>query len=147
MEIDKKQEFDALQSLNDQSWSEFKEKTQLEWRLSFALWSSLVASISGFLAGKAAGIIITIPVAFLIVFAFLIILVHFSFLFWIQTSLKKTREFLKSIRAKMWYMVSLNMPQLQSRGRLKQPSLWIQIGITCILLMVFISLAVHSNKV
>jgi hypothetical protein len=47
-----KKRFDALSVLEQEQWKEFENKVSHEWRLSFAIWASMVASSGAILGGK-----------------------------------------------------------------------------------------------
>lgn len=141
MNEDEKRKYDALQSLNDQDWAEFQEKTRLEWRLSFGLWSSMVTVIGSIFAGKAtdveiAGLSWAIAAVCLCI---ILIGLHLWFLLWIQKRLQNVRYNLWTVRDKMWEFLSLVIPERPIRKILKQPSLYVQLGITCVLAAVLFS--------
>jgi len=138
MNEDTSREYQALQSLNDQNWAEFQEKTRLEWRLSFGLWTSIVTVIGSIFAGRATGVEFTnfkLPAMCLCV---ALIGLHMWFLRWIQKRLKDIRANLKTVRCEMWKLLGLGTP-VNSR-RKKQPSFFVQLGITCVLVIVILSL-------
>jgi len=142
VEDPQKREFDALQALQDQSWSEFQEKSQVEWRLSFGIWSAMVAAIGGILAGKAAEVNIA-PLKPLVACLFSILLgLHLWFLIWVQQRLQEARENLRIVRQEMWNLLDLVQPGVERNERkiYKQPSLYVQLGITCVLEIVLLAL-------
>ncbi len=146
MKVDQKRQYDALQTLEEQSWAEFKEKTQLEWRLSFGYWTVLVTAIGSILAGKAADQTFSLPVSILVVICTFLLLLHMWFLQWIQKSLGITRRYLYKIRIKMFNIVGLKMPDPSRETWWKQPSLYIQLGITIILLGVLFVLIFNMSQ-
>jgi hypothetical protein len=140
MDDKEKAKYDALQSLNDQSWAEFREKTQLEWRLSFGLWTAMVTAIGSILGGKAAGVDIASPPSAVVCICLGLLGLHLWFLIWIQTALRKAREHLRIIRLEMWNSLGLTIPETPSKTKWQQPSLYVQLGITLVLAAILLSL-------
>lgn len=133
---------DALVSLNNQEWAEFQEKTQVEWRLSFALWTALVAVIGGILGGKATELLIPFWMKLGAVFVCVaLVFLHLVFLLWIQKRLGHARSNLTVVRYDMWSLVRLGTPQGYGERRRApcQPSLWVQLSITLVLSGVLLS--------
>ena len=152
MNDETRRRYQALQSLNDQNWAEFQEKTRLEWRLSFGLWTSIVTVIGSIFAGRATNIDLNIlkwPAVCLAtsLAAFLcvaLIGLHIWFLLWIQKRLNDIRANLRTVRSEMWELLKLGKP-ISTRSKWVQPSFFVQLGITCLLVIVLMSLIFSTS--
>jgi hypothetical protein len=139
-----KRRFDGLAVLEAQQWKEFDNKVRHEWRLSFAIWTSLVASIGAILGGKVKfgqlqPLFGVTPVAAAVAVTFFIVCLHGWFLWWIQSSLQRVRKSLRDFRNEMNGMVDeLPTPQPFTRRIYTQPSIYVQALISFLLCGVFI---------
>ncbi len=147
MDENKKNEFDALKEMEKGSWAEFQEKTKLEWRLSYAIWTVIVAAVGSIIAGKATGTKIEIPKEIIIFLCVLPLIIHLLYLYWIQTCLRKSRYILNVIRDKMWTLVSITNPTPPSNPWYRQYSLWVQLGITLFLVIILVVAIVYVKPI
>ena len=144
MDEDSKRKYDALKSLNDQYWAEFQEKTRLEWRLSFGLWTSMVMAIGSIFAGKAAEVDIARLKWPAVFFCLVPIGLHFWFLWWIQRKLQAIRGYIATLRNEMWAQLHLDKQEHANRNRFRQPSFYVQLGITCLLAAILLASIFYS---
>lgn len=108
MEENDKRLFDSLKELENENWEEFQEKTRFEWRLSYAIWTSIVAAIGSIIAGKATSIVPKVHILIALAICILPFAIHGIYLHWIQTCLRKTRTYIYKARKEMWKLVGDN---------------------------------------
>ncbi len=141
-----KRTYDALVSVRDHQWKEFEEKTRLEWRLNFGIWAALLTSTGAVIKANECSLSgseeIRIAIAIVV---FLVIILHYSFLHWIQGSLKLCRKFQHEAEGEMRKLLSLP-PEIFSERKpaWKQPTVIVEMLIsillgTILLLAVFVS--------
>ena len=129
-----KRRFDALQVILRYWWGEFQEKTRLEWRLSFAIWATLATIIGSILTGKLQSLKIAFLPIWISVFLIILLALHFWFLSWIQKKLRSFRENIVPVLHEMYTLLpGLPIPLFIPGNRWKQPSLFVQIGISLVL--------------
>lgn len=144
---DPKGRFEALAILERQQWREYDIKVRHEWRLSFAIWTALLAASGAIFGGRLQFgeshlLIKSLPTIFAILVSGFAILYHHKFLYWTQTRIQEIRNSLWEIRTKMESIAETTLQEKQfSRDPKKQPSLDVQIGITIILCFVLITVA------
>jgi hypothetical protein len=61
---------------------------------------------------------------------------HAVFLYWVQTRLQSAREYLSEFQGEMRKLVKATVKGPQERSKWRQPSMYIQIGITLLLLCI-----------
>lgn len=143
MDEKRKNEYDAWTGMRDHAWREFEEKTRTEWRLSFGIWAALLTSSGAILSSDTLLVSPTIKLAAWIMVV-VVMVIHTRFLYWIQESLRTTREYHREAEAKMRKIMDLDPVDLGPRKSLwKQPSVQIQILIT-ILVCTTLLLVVYS---
>lgn len=149
---DAKRLLDALASLEKVQWSEYDNKVKHEWRLSFAIWTALLAASGTILSGKVnfgqliqlfEPLPIVVPAFVIIV---LVILLHLTFLIWIQSKLQRSRKNLWKIRKKMEELVAVPCQEKEFTRRIyAQVSMYVQLFVTLVLGMVFIMIATTAT--
>ena len=127
---EEKNEFDAFTCLRDHAWREFEEKTRTEWRLSFGIWAAILSSAGAILSSDqlkgSLGLMISACVAVIIV-----VVLHTTFLWWIQKCLKKSREILSDADTRMRALLHQDPVTFEKReDAWKQSSLQVQMLIT-----------------
>lgn len=132
MDVDDKNEYDALVSLRDQAWREFEEKTRLEWRLSFGIWIAVLTCAGAiFKASALRGSLLLEFSAW--IGAVIVIFVHMYFLIWIQSALRRSRSFQREAESGMRKLLNMKSASISPRKTAwKQPSVMIQILISFI---------------
>lgn len=138
--ISQDHKFDALIELEHQQWKEYETKVNLEWRLSFGIWTALLAVISGILSNKIQTVLLTqvylfdpMPVS---CFVFIFILsLHTWFLLWIHSRLKETRSSLHKIRD---MIIKISEENVQPKYHMSRSSIYVQIFITALLGFLFL---------
>jgi len=144
MTEDEKRKFDALESLRDHAWREFKHKSRAEWRLSFGIWAALLASMSVLIASNKplVGNLMEDWLCELKLLAVAIPIGHIYFLHWIQIKLGEARDILNEAQNGMGEMLGagslttkLHNKLTKPRSNWKQPPLWIESGITILLVV------------
>ena len=139
-----KRRFDALAILEHEQWNEFDNKVTYEWRLSFAIWTSLVASSGAILGGKIQfeqlELLVGIaPITAAAAITVLIIVLHGWFLVWIQSSLQRIRKSLWKIRGEMEDIAHIRcQPETFTRNKFKQAPMYVQFFISILLGGIFI---------
>jgi hypothetical protein len=131
MTEDEKRKFDAWESLRDHAWREFEEKTRVEWRLSFGIWTALLASAGALISadGQTIGGLIE-QVALWVIGV--VVLTHAAFLYWIQKRLRSARDDLYKAQVQMREL--LNAPtEPPPRSIWKQVPMYVEFGITILL--------------
>jgi hypothetical protein len=139
--------YDALKTLNDFNWNEFKEKTKLEWRFSFGIWAGYSAILTAYLSK-----IIKFEVSFIFYLIYIIILAviigfHFGFLYWIQKKLRTYRYNMIIVQKKMTDLLKLTLippskPSVNEQNEIsckeimKRITIWIQITISILLSLI-----------
>ncbi len=143
MEEEKKNQFDAWMAMRDHAWREFEEKTRTEWRLSFGIWAALLTSSGAILSADKLLESTTIKVSAWIM-VIIVMVIHTRFLYWIQDSLRTTREYHQEAEAEMRRILDLDPIDLGHRkSAWKQSSVQIQILIT-VLVCTTLLLVVHA---
>ncbi len=138
-----KREYDAWASLRDHAWCEFEEKTHLEWRLSFGIWVALLASAGAILSASTLKGSTDIEI-FAWVGVFVVAIVHARFLWWIQRSVRTSREFQREAEAEMRRLLHTAPVTLSPRkSAWLQPSVLVQMLIT-VLASITLLLVVHA---
>jgi hypothetical protein len=139
---------DLLKYLGDDRWREFELKAQQEWKLSIGIWSALVVGIGILFKGEAKDITHFPKITLFITAALLLSLIvfsHFKFLLWIQTRMNQLRESMNYIDTAILSFAGIakapskNAP---NRSRWRQPPMYVQIGITALLGLLFILLLI-----
>ncbi len=116
--------------LLDHNWREFENKVSLEWKLSFGLWSALIAILYVVYDKK---IEIGGESIILVFAALLIIALHIWFVIWIQYCLKKHRSRLHEFRSKLLREIGIIDYPAFKRNIFNQPTVVIQVTVTIIL--------------
>jgi len=109
----------------------------LEWRLSYAIWTSIVAAIGSIIAGKATSIVPKVHTLIALAICILPLAIHGIYLHWIQTCLRKARSYIYKARKEMWKLVGDD--EYEPPGEKKwyrQRPFWVQLGITFFLVLV-----------
>ncbi len=118
MEENIKRKFDAFASIRDHAWREFKDKAKAEWRLSFGIWTALLAAIGALITSK-----LKLPINVCILSAVLvfIVILHGYFLYWVQCKLDSARIILHECQTEMRKYLDLSVNSYE-RNKWKQPA-------------------------
>ena len=137
---DTKRTFDCLHALSEQEWRDWDHKTRHEWRLGFALWAALLAASVALLVTdyRPAGIAISLIGA-------LVIVLHAGFLARIQTRSRDYRRAYLAIRSRMPENVRPPAVTSSESGWYASLSLWTQVVITALLILVFALIAFATS--
>lgn len=138
-----KDRLDQLAKLADDRWREYENKSNAEWKLSFAIWGAMLAAAGTLLSSsstiascqltKAQG------VASAIVFSFVALFLHHEFLEWVHTRLRARRKEMTTIvraRAEILLPALLELlPKVDPEKEDTSGSIarWIQFWITVLL--------------
>ena len=131
----------VLRELSDDRWREFDHKTRIEWRLSFAVWITLLAATGGVLKGQFPAIANTICIPISCGIAVIVVVFHFMFLRWVQRRLQDIREDMWEIYKERWNVV-LAPPKLGPllRERRRRSTTLVQLGITSLLGLLLVAM-------
>ena len=151
MTEDEKRKFDSLSILEAQQWREIENKIKLEWRLSFAIWGSLLAASAAIIGGKLQ--FRNLPIEQIIFTGLVIVLVvilHVLFLYWIQRSLQRRRESMWLLRKAMEELIPISIQRSKYNRKIsKQISIYVQVLISVLLSIIFlyvVSLTPKDNE-
>lgn len=127
-------ELEHLAKLADDRWREYDSKSQAEWKLSYAVWATLLAATASVITGGDDGF--SIPSGSLVWiiggFAFMALIAHWVFLGFIDCRLHSLREEMREILRRRRRHLDLNFSDDDEKvsGRI---SLRIQVFITFLL--------------
>ena len=141
MTEDEKRIFDSLSNLEEQQWREIENKIKLEWRLSFAIWGSLLAASAAIIGGKLHFRNLPIEQIMLsvLVIIFLVVILHVLFLYWIQRSLQRRRKSLWVLRKAMEELIPISIQKGEYNRKIpKQVSIYVQVLISVLLSIIFL---------
>jgi ABC-type branched-subunit amino acid transport system permease subunit len=138
---DEKRRFDALQMLSEQYWRDWDHKSQAEWRLSFGVWVALLAAAAA--VGKSE---INLGWGLVLAVGVFVTVLHFVFLQWIQTVLTENREVMRRSQKAMADLAGVDLTIKPRRSWFKQESLWTQLGITVLLVLVMVVVSLHPSE-
>jgi len=141
MTKDEERIFDSLSALEKQQWREIENKIKLEWRLSFAIWGSLLAASAAIIGGKLHFRNLPMEQIMLssLAIVFFVVTLHVLFLYWIQQSLQIRRESLWVLRKAMGELIPISIQRGKYNRKIyKQVSVYVQILISVLLSIIFL---------